>query len=134
MKLLRESFGITQRIHDRYFTEMRQAIPQRDPSKVKKTLLIYLLVDRCFFAASQYMLRHGKATHFKQVSNAGFQEFALLLCYFKFFFSFSCFCVSFKNDFTAWKQINIAFTELALSWTGTVTQNGGAERLITLRG
>ena len=34
MTCLREGFGITRRIHDRYFNEVKQSIPNRDPGKV----------------------------------------------------------------------------------------------------
>ena len=38
MKLLMDSFGIKVRMHERYYTEMKKSIPQRDPSKVLLTI------------------------------------------------------------------------------------------------
>ena len=34
MTCLREAFGITQRIHNQYYNQVRQLIPNKDPSKV----------------------------------------------------------------------------------------------------
>ncbi len=42
MKLLRESFGISQRIHERYYMEVKKNIPQRDSGKVLGGMLLYL--------------------------------------------------------------------------------------------
>eukprot|EP00794_Sanderia_malayensis_P005673 gene5673-6369_t len=44
MKLLRESFGINHRVHERYYMEMKKSIPNRDPSK----LLLQELQERLY--------------------------------------------------------------------------------------